>query len=96
MSISPQGLDQRCAQGAAAFLEDLLAAAVHLVIRAEAVAVPLLARFSAVELLDCTTLVLPDALGPWFPGCGGSSPQHTSAACHASGDNGPEILRVRN
>lgn len=80
VSISPQGLDQRCAAGAAAFLEELLGAAVHLAIRAEAVAVPLLARFSAVELLDCTTLVLPDELGPWFPGCGGSSPRHTSAA----------------
>lgn len=80
VSISPQGLDQRCAEGAAVFLERLLGAAVDVLIQAEAVAVPLLARFSAVELLDCSTLVLPDALGAWWPGCGGSSPQHTSAA----------------
>lgn len=80
VGISPQGLDQRCTSGAAAFLESLLGAAAGLLIQAEQVAVPLLARFSAVELLDCTTLVLPDALGPWFPGCGGSSPRHTSAA----------------
>lgn len=80
VSISPQGLDQRCAEGAAAFLERLLGAAVDVLIQAETVAVPLLARFSAVELLDSSTLVLPDALGDWWPGCGGSSPLHTSAA----------------
>jgi hypothetical protein len=59
VSISPQALDQRCAAGAAAFLEDLPAAAVHLVIPADAVAVPLLARFSAVELLGCLTWSCP-------------------------------------
>jgi hypothetical protein len=80
VSISPQGLDQRCAEGAAAFLERLLGAAVDVLIQAETVAVPLLARFSAVELLDSATLVLPDELGDWWPGCGGSSPRHTSAA----------------
>jgi hypothetical protein len=80
VSISPQGLDQRCTSAAAAFLESLLGAAVGLLIQAEQGAIPLLARFTAVELLDCTTLVLPDELGPWFPGCGGSSPCHTSAA----------------
>lgn len=80
VSISPQGLDQRCAEGAAVFLERLLGAAVDVLIQADRVAVPLLARFSAVELLDCSTLVLPDELGDWWPGCGGSSPQHTSAA----------------
>lgn len=80
VGISPQGLDQRCTEGAALFLERLLGAAVELLIQGQRAAVPLLARFSAVELLDSTTLVLPDALGPWWPGCGGASPVHTSAA----------------
>jgi hypothetical protein len=80
VSISPQGLDQRCTSAAADFLERLLGVGVDLLIQAERVAVPLLARLGAVELLDCSTLVLPDALGPWWPGSGGSSPQHTSAA----------------
>jgi hypothetical protein len=39
-----------------------------------------LARFSAVVVLDCSTIVLPDGLAPWWPGCGGSTPEHTSAA----------------
>jgi hypothetical protein len=93
VAISPQGLDQRCTSAAAGFLEDLLAAAVQTVVQAETVAVPLLARFSAVELLDSSTIRLPDALADWWPGCGGSSPAHTSASlkihvrcdlCHGS------------
>jgi hypothetical protein len=80
VAISPQGLDQRCTEAAAAFLEEVLGAAVQAVIAAEAVALPLLQRFSAVLLLDCTTIVLPDALGLRWPGCGGSSATHTQAA----------------
>jgi len=80
VSITPQGLDQRCTSAAAGFLESLLSAAVAVLVRAETVAIPLLERFTAVELLDASTIVLPDALGPWWPGCGGSSPTNTSAS----------------
>jgi Transposase DDE domain len=80
VAISPQGLDQRCGEAAAGFLEAVLAAAVQAVVAAEPVAIPLLQRFSAVVLLDCSTIVLPDALGLWWPGCGGSSATHTQAA----------------
>jgi Transposase DDE domain len=80
VDISPQGLDQRCTSAAAGFLEDLLAAAVQTVVQAETVAVPLVQRFSAVELLDSSTITLPDALADWWPGCGGASPEHTSAS----------------
>src|SRR5205085_11638009 len=64
VAISPQGLDQRGGAAAAAFLEAVLAAAVQAVIAAEPVAIPLLQRFSAV-VLDCSTIVLPDARGLW-------------------------------
>ncbi len=80
VGITPQGLDQRCTSAAASFLESLLAAAVAVLVQAETVAIPLLARFTAVELLDASTIVLPDALGDWWPGCGGSSPTNTSAS----------------
>jgi hypothetical protein len=80
VAISPQGLDQRCTEAAAAFLQEVLAAAVQAVVAAEPVAIPLLQRFTAVVLLDCSTIVLPDALGLWWPGCGGSSAKHTQAA----------------
>jgi hypothetical protein len=80
VAISPQGLDQRFTEAAAALLEEVLGAAVQAVITAEPVAIPLLQRFTAVVLLDCSTIVLPDALGLWWPGCGGASAQHTQAA----------------
>jgi Transposase DDE domain len=80
VAISPQGLDQRFTEAAAAFLEEVLAAAVQAVVAAEPVAIPLLQRFTAVVVLDCSTIVLPDALGLWWPGCGGSSATHTQAA----------------
>jgi hypothetical protein len=80
VAISPQGLDQRFTEAAAAFLEEVLGAAVQARIAAEPVAIPLLQRFTAVVVLDCSTIVLPDALGLWWPGCGGSSVTHTQAA----------------
>lgn len=80
VSISPQGLEQRCTDDAAIFLEQLVGAAIHTLIDADAVLIPLLARFSAVVLLDATTIVLPDALGDWWPDCGGSSETNTRAA----------------
>ena len=78
--ISPQGLEQRCTEKAAVFLEALLGQAVRTVIAADPVAIPLLARFTAVVVQDSSTLVLPDVLAPWWPGCGGSSEEHTAAA----------------
>src|SRR5438128_4439057 len=80
VAISPQGLDQRCTEAAAAFLEAVLGAAVQAVVAAEPVAIPLLQRFMSVVLLDCSTIVLPDALGLWWPGGGGSGAKHTQAA----------------
>jgi len=80
VAISPQGLEQRCTERAAIFLEQLLSQAVRTVIAAEPVVVPLLARFSAVVLLDSSTVVLPDVLAPWWPGCGGATEEHTAAA----------------
>ena len=52
----------------------MLAAAAQAVVAADPVAVPLLRRFTAVELYDGSVLALPDALKEEWPGCGGSSP----------------------
>ena len=70
VAISPQGLDQRCTEAGAALLEAVLSAALEAVIAAEPVAIPLLRRFTAVVLLDSSTIALPAALAPWWPGCG--------------------------
>src|SRR2546423_11433027 len=77
VAISPQGLDQRCTEAAAVFLEALLGAAVQAVVAADPGAIPLLQRLSAVGLLGFSTPVLPDALGPWWPGCGGGAALRT-------------------
>jgi hypothetical protein len=80
VALSPQGLDQRLGEAGAAFVQGLLSAAGQAVIAAEPVAIPLLERVRAVVLCDCSTLVLPAALGLWWPGCGGSTTAHTQAA----------------
>src|SRR5215210_6932842 len=59
---------------AADCLHQVLAAAVQQVITAAPVAVPILRRFSAVELYDGSVIALPDALKEEWPGCGGSAP----------------------
>src|SRR5690242_18058821 len=51
VAISPQGLDQRYTEAAAAFLEQVLACAIRAVVAADPVAIPLLERFTAVVLL---------------------------------------------
>jgi len=69
VTIRAQSLDERFTEGAAVFLEELLARAVQTVIAADPVAIPLLERFRAVVLLDSSTITLPAALALWWPGC---------------------------
>jgi hypothetical protein len=67
--ISPQGLDQRFTQEAAACLEQVCAAAVAQVSASTPVAIPILERFGAVEVQDSSTITLPPALADVFFGC---------------------------
>jgi hypothetical protein len=69
VQITPQGLDQRFTEEAAACLEQVFAAAVQHLISAEPVAVPLLNRFSAVQIQDSSTITLPKALADVWFGC---------------------------
>lgn len=80
VAITPQGLDQRFTHQAATCVRRVLEQSLTLVLGGEAVALPLLQRFTAVVLLDCSTITLPDALASLWPGCGGGSEQHTAAA----------------
>ena len=70
VSISAQGLDQRFSAHSAACLHQVLDTAVSQVIGGEAVAIPLLKRFSAVYLQDSTTIGLPPAFAHLWPGGG--------------------------
>ena len=74
-AVSPQAVDQRCTAPASDCLRRLAEEAVQQVIITQPALPPLLQKFSSVELLDSTTLTLPDALADQWPGCGTNSPQ---------------------
>lgn len=76
--VTPQALDQRFTPEAAACLERVLAAAVAATVAADPVAIPLLRRFAGVYVLDSTSIALPAALAPLWPGCGNGA-QPTAA-----------------
>jgi hypothetical protein len=78
--ISPQGLDQRFGPAGAAVLRERLETAVSHLITADPVATTVLTRFSAVAVLDSSTITLPDALATSWPGCGGRVTTGTQAA----------------
>jgi hypothetical protein len=73
--ISAYGLAKRCTEQAADCLQQVLAAAVELLLAAEPVAIPLLRRFTAVEVDAGSVRPLPEALTAAWPGCGGSAPR---------------------
>ncbi len=78
--LSPQALDARFGPASADCVREVLEEAVRVVLAADPVAVPLLQRFTAVAVHDCTTISLPDALAARWPGCGGSAPTSGGAA----------------
>jgi hypothetical protein len=68
--ITPQALDQRFTETAAACLEQVLAAAVAQVIASAPIALPILERFGTVEVQDSTTISQPATLADVFFGYG--------------------------
>jgi hypothetical protein len=79
VTISPQGLEQRFSEGAAALLCGLLGAALHEVIGGAAQTTGLLARFAGVYLLDSTTVGLPATLQAQWPGVSTGQGEATAA-----------------
>jgi hypothetical protein len=79
VEISPQGIDQRFTQAAAACLEQVLSAAVGEMIQAEPVAIPIMQRFNGVYILDSSTIRLPAALADEWAGCGNRVPGNEAA-----------------
>ena len=73
VTITPQGLAPRFTEQAAACLQQVLEAALRVVIASEPAALPLLDRFAAVVVHDSTIVCLPDALAERWPGGGGGS-----------------------
>jgi hypothetical protein len=80
VDLTPQALEQRGTAAAAACLQEGLHAALARVVATAPVALPRLARVTAVWLQESATLVLPDALAPVWQGCGGSTSARPTAA----------------
>jgi hypothetical protein len=78
--VTPKAFDQRFTQQAADCLRRTLADAVRQVIASQPPLIPLLQRFSAVDIQDSTTVVLPDSLQEVWKGTGGRTDDGTQAA----------------
>ena len=68
--ITPQAIEQRFSESAAAMLKTTLDATVEQLLCADKQAIPLLSRFNGVYLQDSSWITLPNALGQVWPGCG--------------------------
>ena len=79
VEISPQGIDQRFTEAAAACLQQVLGAAVTEMIEAEPVTILILQRFKGVYILDGSTIGLPAALADEWAGCGNRVPGNEAA-----------------
>lgn len=66
VSVSRQALDERFTKQAAHFMERLLKEVLTAVVRGQRVQTPILARFSAVYLMDATVIHLPAELVAWW------------------------------
>jgi len=70
--VTPQAIEQRYHKRMIAFLSKLFGMAVQSQVHSDRVLGPLLERFTDVQILDSTTISLPEEMASEFPGCGGS------------------------
>jgi len=77
VEVSLQAVAQRFNARAADFLRALLAHALQAVVTGQAARLPVLERFTAVQLWDSSTIALPPEFADLWPGCGGG---------HSAGD----------
>jgi Transposase DDE domain len=69
--VTPEAIEKRFTDRLVAFLRAGLGHVLGHAVRADPVAIPVLAKFTAVELGDSTTITVPDEYAAEFPGCGG-------------------------
>jgi hypothetical protein len=77
--LSTQALEQRFNQHSAAFMKRILELALQIMVKAEALTLPLYARFNGIYILDATTIALPAALAAQWPALGNSATQPQAA-----------------
>lgn len=71
--VTPEAVEKRFTDKLSSFLREGLRHVLRPLVAADPVAIPLLRRFTAVEIGDSTTVALPDEYADQFPGCGGSA-----------------------
>jgi len=85
VEVSLQAVAQRFNARAVDFLAALLAQALRVVVTGEVARLPVLERFTAVQLCDSSTIALPAEFADRWPGCGGGhSPGDGAAALKLS------------
>jgi hypothetical protein len=75
VEISAQGFDQRINARTVEFFKAMLSQAMAHFKNTLPLPLPILHQFSAVNLVDSTSLSLPDHMVAEYPGCGGNGPQ---------------------
>lgn len=75
VEISAQGFDQRINPMTVKFCQAMLSQAMTHFKNSLPLPLPILHQFSAVNLVDSTSLSLPDHMVTEYPGCGGDGPQ---------------------
>jgi hypothetical protein len=73
--VTPQGLEERMTDEAVRFRCAMLGESLKLFRQEQSRPVELLDRFSAVHLLDSSSVALPARMADEFPGCGGDGPE---------------------
>jgi hypothetical protein len=72
VEVTPQAIDQRHSPKLVEFLKTLFREATKVVIASDKPLAPILERFTSVNMLDSSTIGLPDSQRQEYPGCGGS------------------------
>lgn len=80
VTLTPQALDERFTPQAAELLRLVLQASIQAMITADPAALAILDRFTEVDLLDSSTITLPEAFRDQFAGCGTKNPTAGNAA----------------
>src|SRR4051794_1184050 len=73
LTVTPEAVEKRFTDRLVSFLRAGLELVLEQVVAADPVTVPLLQRFTAVEVGDSTNVTLPDDYAGLFPGCGGKA-----------------------
>jgi Transposase DDE domain len=73
VSVTPEAIEKRFTDEFITFLRRGLEQVMENMIAAEPCPIPLLDKFTAVEIGDSTTVTIPDEYEAEFPGCGGKS-----------------------